>query len=111
MTLRVLLNSRRYRVRALLTTMTEEYGRVSMQVIRRKLLHAKATSLELPLEEVWIPRETSNTIYEERMRGALERYLDLGVTKVAFGDLFLADVRAYRETRLGEIGMKGVFPL
>jgi len=111
LTLRVLLRSGRHRVRALLTTVTEEYDRVSMHGIRRELLHAQAQSLGLPLEEVWIPRDASNAIYEKRMRVALEKYLDLGVTRVAFGDLFLADVRAYRETRLREIGMRGIFPL
>ena len=109
--LRVLLRSGRHRIRALLTTVTEDYDRVSMHGVRRELLHAQASSLGLPLEEVFIPQEASNAIYEERMRLVLEKYLDLGVTRVAFGDLFLADIRAYRETRLGEIGMKGIFPL
>jgi uncharacterized protein (TIGR00290 family) len=109
--LRALQKSGRHRIRALLTTVTEEYDRVSMHGIRRELLHAQAASLGLPLEEVWIPRNASNSIYETRMRAALEKYLRLGVTRVAFGDLFLADIRAYRETRLREIGMKGIFPL
>jgi uncharacterized protein (TIGR00290 family) len=109
--LRALTRSRRYRVRALLTTLTEGYDRVSMHGVRRQLLHAQAGSLGLPLEEVWIPRDSSNLIYDERMRAALEKYVELGVKGVASGDLFLADVRAYRETRLREVGMKGVFPL
>jgi uncharacterized protein (TIGR00290 family) len=111
LTLRALLKSGRHRVRALLTTVTEEYDRISMHGVRRQLLHVQASSLGLPLEEVWIPRDASNAIYEERIRAVLEKYLDLGVTKVAFGDLFLAEIRAHRETRLREIGMKGVFPL
>jgi uncharacterized protein (TIGR00290 family) len=82
-----------------------------MHGVRRQLLHAQAASLGLSLEEVWIPRNASNAIYETRMRVVLEKYFALGVTRVAFGDLFLADIRTYRETRLREIGMKGVFPL
>jgi uncharacterized protein (TIGR00290 family) len=106
-----LRRARRHRVAALLTTVTEGYDRISMHGVRRALLHAQAGSLGLPLEEVWIPRRASNLVYESRMRAALERYLALGVKGVAFGDLFLADVRAYRETRLKEVGMKAVFPL
>ena len=111
LTLRALEMSGRHRVRALLTTVTEGYDRVSMHGVRRRLLQAQASSLGLSLEEVWIPRDSTNAVYEERMRAVLEKYLALGVTGVAFGDLFLADIRAYREARLREIGMKGVFPL
>jgi len=111
LTLRALRRSSRYRVRALLTTVTEGYERVSMHGFSRRLLQAQASSVGLPLEEVWIPRNSSNAVYEERMRAVLEKYLDLGATGVAFGDLFFADIRAYREARLREIGMKGVFPL
>lgn len=111
LTLRALLNSRRYRVKALLTTVTEEYDRISMHGVRRLLLRAQASSLGLPLQEIWITKNSSNAVYEQRMRATLEKYLEMGVTRVAFGDLFLADIRSYRETRLGEIGMKGVFPL
>jgi uncharacterized protein (TIGR00290 family) len=106
-----LSESGRYRVRALLTTLTEEYDRVSMHGVRRRLLHDQALSLGLPSEEVWIPRDASNVTYEKRMGIILAKYLDLGVSRVAFGDLFLPDIRAYREIKLREIGMKGVFPL
>jgi uncharacterized protein (TIGR00290 family) len=98
-------------VKALLTTLTEGYDRISMHGVRRELLHAQAASLGLPLEEVWIPKNSSDLVYEKRMRVALEKYVALGVTRVAFGDLYLADVRRYRETRLSEVGMKGVFPI
>ena len=111
MALQAIQKSGRYCVRALLTTLTQGYDRVSMHGVRIQLLHAQAASLGLPLEEVWIPRDASNAIYEERMRAAVEKYLELSVSGVAFGDLFLADLRTYREVRLREIGMKGVFPL
>ena len=104
-------SGRRYAVIALLTTVTEGYDRVSMHGVRLSLLQAQASSLGIQLEEVWIPKEASNEIYEERMKAALTRYKERGVNRVAFGDLFLRDIRAYREERLAQVGMEGVFPL
>lgn len=96
---------------ALLTTVTEEYERVSMHGVRRVLLRAQAVAAGLPLVEVSIPARCSNEIYEERMARALAGAELEGVEEVAFGDLFLADVRAYREARLAAAGKRGVFPL
>jgi len=109
--LQELVGTQKYTVRALLTTVTEEFGRISMHGVRRSLLSAQASSLRLPVEEVWIPKNSSNEIYEARMREVLTRYRDQGVEQVAFGDLFLRDIRSYREERLAQIGMRGVFPL
>jgi len=103
--------NREYEVKALLTTVTEDFNRVSMHGVRRSLLHAQASSLGMPLEEVWIPKKASNKIYEERMKEILTKYKERGIKQVAFGDLFLRDIRAYREERLAQIGMGGVFPL
>ena len=94
-----------------MTTVTEEFDRISMHGVRRSLLSAQASSLGLPVEEVWIPKNSSNEIYETRMREVLTRYKDRGVERVAFGDIFLQDIRSYREERLAQIGMRGVFPL
>jgi len=96
---------------ALLTTVTEGYGRISMHGVRRELLTAQASSLGLPVEEVWIPKNSSNETFEARMRNVLTRYKEKGIEEVAFGDLFLKDIRAHREERLAQIGMKGIFPL
>ena len=96
---------------ALLTTVTEGYDRISMHGVRRELLVAQATALGYPLEEVSIPPQCTNEIYEQRMQQALKKYQPVGVTHVVFGDLFLTEVRAYREERLGRIEMQGVFPL
>ena len=96
---------------ALLTTVTEGYDRISMHGVRRQLLIEQADSLGYPLEEIAIPQSCSNDIYENRMRAVLERYLSQGVSAAAFGDLFLEDIRAYREERMNRIGMKAVFPL
>jgi uncharacterized protein (TIGR00290 family) len=100
-----------YEIKALLTTVTADFDRISMHGVRRSLLHAQASSLGLPLEEVWIPKGASNETYEAQMRAALSKQRDAGVEAVAFGDLFLRDIRDYREDRLGRAAMRGLFPL
>ena len=96
---------------SLLTTITEGYDRSSMHGIRRRLIEQQARSIGLPLEKVPLSRVSSNEEYESRMREILERHKNKGVSRVVFGDIFLEDVRRYREDRLASIGMKGVFPL
>lgn len=98
-------------VQALLTTVTGDYGRASMHGVRRELVAAQAAALEIPLEEVTISKGATNEEYESAMRAALDRHRAGGVTGVVFGDIFLEDLRAYREGRLAEIGMAGIFPL
>lgn len=100
-----------YEVAALLTTLTENYDRVSMHGVRRELLEAQAVSLGIPLEKVFISSHSSNEDYESGIRAVLERYMAEGVTSVAFGDIFLEELRKYREDNLAKIGMKGIFPL
>ena len=111
LSLREIAHSGKYNVKALLTTVTEGFDRVSMHGVRRDVLRAQASSLGVPLEEVWIPKNSSNEIYEARMKAVLTRYKERGVEEVAFGDLFLRDIRAYREERLAQLGMRGTFPL
>jgi len=106
-----LLKDPAYRVQALLTTVTREYDRVSMHGIRRALLEEQARALGLPLEEVFIAAHGSNEDYEAAMAAALARYKEAGVTLVAFGDIFLEDVRAYRERNLARAGLGALFPL
>ena len=100
-----------YEIAALLTTVAADGGRVSMHGVRRVLIEQQAESLGLSLEEVSIPADASNEEYGARMRALLERYAEDGVSAVAFGDIFLEDVRAYREEKLALAGMQGVFPL
>ncbi len=99
------------RIVALLTTVTEGYERISMHGVRRELLQRQAQSIGLPLHEVRIPPQCINPIYEARMEAALRQHLDQGVRKVAFGDIFLEDLRAYREKNLARIGMTALFPI
>ena len=111
--LREILGDARYRVAALLTTVTAEYDRISMHGVRRTLLRRQAESLGLPLEEVVISPGAANDEYEANMGVTLAdlRTRIPGLDTVIFGDLFLADIRAYRERMLGRIGMRGLFPL
>ncbi|HEX2045538.1 MAG TPA: hypothetical protein VHF23_07930 [Gaiellaceae bacterium] len=96
---------------ALLATVTETYDRVSMHGVRRELLARQAAAAGLPLVEVPIPADCSNEVYEARMRDALRAPPLERVGAVAFGDLFLADVRAYRERQLANAGKRALFPL
>jgi uncharacterized protein (TIGR00290 family) len=111
--LREIQRDGRYRVAALLTTVTAEYDRISMHGVRRTLLRRQAESLGLPLEEVVISPGASNDEYEANMGAAIAalRTRSAGLDSVVFGDLFLADIRAYRERLLARIGMRGLFPL
>ncbi len=95
----------------LLSVVSEAFGRVSMHGVREELLEAQAAAVGLPLVKVRIPYPCPNATYERAMAGALERAAAEGVRTVVFGDLFLEDVRAYREERLAPVGFRGVFPL
>jgi uncharacterized protein (TIGR00290 family) len=96
---------------ALLTTINEDFERISIHGVRRELLHAQAGAVGLPLVEVGIPTECSNDLYEERMGEALAAPPLADVGTFAFADLFLADIRAYREERLAAAGRAAIFPL
>jgi uncharacterized protein (TIGR00290 family) len=97
--------------RALITTVTADYGRISMHGVRRELLFRQADAIGLPLVEVEIPAACSNEVYEQRMGQALAEAPLAEARTIAFGDLFLADLRAYREDRLRQVGKEAIFPL
>jgi uncharacterized protein (TIGR00290 family) len=111
MALHTLLQQKEFRVTGLLTTVTEGFERISMHGVRRELLKRQADSIGLPLHEVRIAPQCVNLIYEQRMEEALLVHYEQGVRKVAFGDIFLEDLRAYREKNLSRIGMTALFPL
>ena len=98
---------------ALLTTVTGDYDRISMHGVRRSILEAQVRQLRLPLVEATIPPAASNAIYEEAFAAALNslRLMHPDLRHLAFGDLFLTDVRAYRERLLNQLGWTPVFPL
>ena len=96
---------------ALLTTVNESANRVAMHAVRNDVLQAQADALELPLWRIPIPSPCPNEVYERAMAEAVARAVDNGFSHVAFGDLFLQDVRRYREERLAGTGLTPLFPL
>jgi uncharacterized protein (TIGR00290 family) len=102
-----------FEVVALVTTVTADYDRISMHGVRRSILEAQVAELGLLLVEATIPAAASNEIYEEAFAAALDtlQVVQPELRHLAFGDLFLADVRAYREALLGRLGWDPVFPL
>lgn len=106
-----ILKSEKYEVVSLLTTVTRDYDRVTMHGVRRVLLEKQAEAIGLPLTEMFISPSATNEEYEKQMGEALARFQQQGVTGVAFGDIFLEDLRTYREEKLARIGMKAIFPL
>jgi uncharacterized protein (TIGR00290 family) len=98
-------------VGGLLTSLNETAGRVSMHGVREDILRAQAGAAGLPLLTIPLPWPCTNEIYEARLRVAVDRAVAEGFTHVAFGDLFLEDVRKYREDRLAGTGLTPLFPL
>jgi uncharacterized protein (TIGR00290 family) len=96
---------------ALLTTLNTEFDRVAMHGTRRAVLEAQAEAAQLPRWVVALPWPCSNAIYEERVAQACDRAIQEKVDAIAFGDLFLRQVRAYRETQLQPTGLEPLFPL
>jgi uncharacterized protein (TIGR00290 family) len=109
--LHVLRRDRAGDVAGLLTSINEVAGRVSMHGVREEILRAQAAAAGLPLHIIRLPWPCTNEIYESRMSEAVKHAISDGFTHVAFGDLFLEDVRAYREERLAGSGLTPIFPL
>lgn len=110
-TLHVLRRRQDVEVVGLLTTINTEYERVAMHAVRVALLEAQAEAAGLPLWRVPIPNPCSNQAYEAAMGEAVRKALAAGITMMAFGDLFLEDVRRYRETQLAGTGLTPIFPI
>jgi uncharacterized protein (TIGR00290 family) len=96
---------------ALLTTLNAAYSRVAMHAVRETLLEAQAAALGLPLVKVPIPSPCPNTVYEAAMEVAISQARAEGITHMVFGDLFLEDIRKYREEKLARAGVTPLFPL
>jgi uncharacterized protein (TIGR00290 family) len=108
-----LRNGTAFEVVALLTSVTRGYDRISVHGVRRSLLHAQAESVGLPLVEIMLEQKSTNDAYESAFHDALRKIREdfPAVRHIAFGDLFLQDVRAYRERLLGGTGFDPVFPI
>ncbi len=100
-----------YEVVCLLTTCNAHFHRVSMHGVRVELLEAQAAAIGLPLEKIFVGQPSTNEEYAAKMEAVLRRYKTLGVETVIFGDIFLEDLRLWRENNLAKIGMRGLFPL
>ena len=111
MSLYEIQSSGKYEIVSLLTTINQDYDRVSMHGVRRTLVEQQALSLGLPMEKVLVPKSCSNEEYEARMGEVLTRFKQDGITQVVFGDIFLEWVKEYREANLSKLGMKGIFPI
>jgi len=109
--LHVIRQSSEFEVVALLTTVNQTYSRVAMHAVRECLVEMQAAAAGLPLIKVPIPSPCTNEIYEQAMGEAMARARAEGVLHVVFGDLFLEDIRAYREKQLAACGMTPIFPL
>lgn len=109
--LHVLRRDAEIEVRGLLTTLNEEFQRVAMHGTRRSVLEAQARAAGLPLWVAPLPWPCSNEVYERRMSEVCARAVADGIDAVAFGDLYLEDVRAYREKQLAPTGLEPLFPL
>jgi len=106
-----LLQEDQYEIHCLLTSLSKQYDRISMHGVRSDLLEQQAQSIGLPLVKMEIPEMPSMELYENVMRETLTRLQTEGVTHAAFGDIFLEDLREYREKKLTEMDLKAVFPL
>ena len=105
------LKSKTRQVKGLLTTVNEAYNRVSMHGLRVDLLDAQAKSIGLPLHKIYLPKECPMEVYNQRMKEGMANIEKQGITQSVFGDIFLEDLRKYREEKLQEIAFEGVFPI
>ena len=103
--------TRDYRVAALLTTVTSAYDRISMHGVRRVLLERQAASLGVPLHQVLITKGATNQEYETNLINAVSTYRDSGMDSIVFGDLFLEDIKTYRDQFLARHGLRGIYPV
>ena len=100
-----------YEVICLITTITEEFERVSIHGVRRELLKRQAVSLGIDLNEIYIPKNCTNKQYESSIESAFKNFREMGINTVLFGDIFLEDVRKYRDSFLDKLSMRAVYPL
>jgi uncharacterized protein (TIGR00290 family) len=106
-----ILQEKEYEVTQLVTTVNKDFERVSMHGLRESLLDAQVARLQLPLQKIYFPAQVSMSDYDKTMRNAMTQLVAQDFQYGIFGDIFLEDLRAYREEKLQEVGITGVFPL
>ncbi len=111
MALYIISKQKEYEVTKLFTTLNSDYGRVSMHGLREELLNRQIESIDIPVQKMQLPKEVSMELYDSKMFQAVSQLKTEGFTHCVFGDIFLQDLRSYREEQLRKIGVHGVFPL
>lgn len=106
-----ILQDDRYEVVSLLTTCNEHFQRVSMHGVRLELLDQQAAAIGLPLEKIFVSQRSSNEEYQQKMAACLFAHKMCGVTSAVFGDIFLEDLKRWREENLARVGLRGIFPI
>ncbi len=109
--LHTILNEKDYKIKTLFTISSIEYGRVSIHGVRNEIIKKQANSIGLPIHLIHLPKNVDNNKYQSIMKGEMTRLTSKNIFSVVFGDIFLEDIRKYREANLSKIGMKGIFPL
>ena len=105
------LKEKKFEIEYLLTSMNSFHDRISMHGVRRDLLEAQASSLNIPLTTIELPEESSMAEYETAIMNKVNHFKEKDITHSIFGDIFLEDLRNYRDARLAEVGMTGIYPL
>lgn len=106
-----LKNNPDYNVSKLVTTINKDVDRVSMHGLQEALLDAQAKSMRVPLQKIYLPKDTSMQVYNSKMQEATQKLTSEGFTHAAFGDIFLEDLKKYREEQLEKVGLQTIFPL
>lgn len=106
-----LLQNKEYKVEYLFTSVSEKYNRISMHGVRKELLEQQAINIGIPLKILSLPETPTMESYNQAMKNALIPLVNEGIAFSAFGDIFLEDLKKYREEKLADVGLKGLFPL
>jgi len=106
-----ILNNNHYAVRSLITTVTKGYDRISIHGVRNELLEQQVQSIGLPLHKVSIPKDSTNEQYEKALKDILLYFKNEGINEIVFGDIYLEDVKKYRDELLDKLDMKGIYPI
>ncbi len=105
------LQEKEYQIEKLITNVNEDYQRVSMHGLHESLLEAQAESIGLPLEKIMFPADVTMDLYNQKMKEKTSELKSLGLNHAVFGDIFLEDLKNYRDSKLKEVGITGVYPL
>ncbi|MCH2032104.1 MAG: diphthine--ammonia ligase [Tenacibaculum sp.] len=106
-----ILEQKEYSIETLLTNVNEDYSRISMHGLREELLDKQVQSLDLPLEKLYFPAQVTMDLYSQKMHEKLSSFKSKGMHYSIFGDIFLEDLKSYRDKKLAEVNLEGVYPL